>query len=106
MVRFQWESNEASRKQVFDEETGDELKVDNKYIMSPSDLCTIGFIDKILESGVKVLKIEGRGRSPDYVHNVVQTYRDAIDSYYGGSYNQKKAKKWIEELEKVFMMQT
>ncbi len=87
---------------VIDEETGDELRVENKYIMSPKDLCTIGFMDKILDSGVTVLKIEGRGRSPEYVHTVVKTYKEAIEAYYSGTYNSEKVKDWISELEKVF----
>ena len=87
---------------VIDEETGDELRIDNKYIMSPKDLCTIGFIDKILNSGVKVLKIEGRGRAPDYVHRVISTYREAIDAYNAGTYSQEKVPVWIKELETVF----
>ncbi|PIN74383.1 collagenase-like protease [Candidatus Woesearchaeota archaeon CG10_big_fil_rev_8_21_14_0_10_45_16] len=87
---------------VIDEETGDELKVDNKYIMSPKDLCTIGFIDKILDTGVKVLKIEGRGRSPEYVYTVVKTYREAVDSYLAGTYTEDKVRIWIEKLETVF----
>lgn len=87
---------------VKDEETGDELKVENKFIMSPKDLCTIGFLNKILETGVKVLKIEGRGRSPEYVYTVVKTYREAIDSCLNGTYNQDKIAKWTKELEKVF----
>src|SRR3990167_1719988 len=63
---------------VIDEETGDELKIENKYVMSPKDLCTISFIDKILESGVKILKIEGRARAPEYVSKVVRVYREAV----------------------------
>ena len=87
---------------VIDEETGDELKIDNKYIMSPKDLCTISFIDKILDTGVEVLKIEGRGRSPEYVYTTVKAYREAVDSYLDGTYTPEKVKKWIEELESVF----
>jgi putative protease len=87
---------------LVDEETGDELVLDNKYIMSPKDLCTIGFIDKIIEAGVKVMKIEGRGRAPDYVDTVVTAYREAIQSYGDGSYNQEKIDNWILQLEKVF----
>ena len=87
---------------VIDEETGDELILDNKYIMSPKDLCTIGFIDKILESGVKVLKIEGRGRAPDYVNTVVKSYREAVESYLEGTYTKEKIDSWIKNLEKVF----
>tara|TARA_Y100000310_G_C20699139_1_gene828038 strand:+ start:3128 stop:4438 length:1311 start_codon:yes stop_codon:yes gene_type:complete len=87
---------------VIDEETGDELRIDNKYIMSPKDLCTIGFIDKIVDSGVTVLKIEGRGRSCDYVHTTVACYDEAIEAYLNGTYTQEKIAKWIKRLETVF----
>ena len=87
---------------VIDEETGVELKVDNKYIMSPKDLCTIGFIDQLLEAGVSVFKLEGRGRSADYVYTVTKAYREAVESYQEGTYTDKKVKAWITELEKVF----
>lgn len=87
---------------VIDEETGDELKIENKYVMSPKDLCTIAFLDKILETGVSVLKIEGRGRSPEYVYATVKAYREAADSYFSGTYTQEKIDAWIKELEKVF----
>src|SRR3989338_6232832 len=87
---------------LIDDETGDELVVDNKYIMSPKDLCTIGFIDKILGSGVNVLKIEGRGRSPDYVYVVTKAYREAVDSFYKGTYTQHKIETWTKELETVY----
>ena len=87
---------------VIDEETGNELKLDNKYIMSPKDLCTIGFIDKLLDSGISVLKIEGRGRSPDYVYAVVKAYKEAVDSCLNGTYTQEKINYWTKELEKVY----
>ena len=87
---------------VIDEETGAELVIDNKYIMSPKDLCTIGFIDKILDSGVKVLKIEGRGRAPEYVHTVVKCYREAVDSYQNATYTEDKIESWKDELATVF----
>ncbi len=87
---------------VIDEETGDELKVENKYVMSPKDLCTIGCIDQILSSGVDVLKIEGRGRSPEYVYTVVKAYKEAVQSCLDRTYSQDKVKGWLKELEKVF----
>ena len=64
-----------------------ELVVDNEYIMSPKDLCTIGFVDKILSAGVSILKIEGRGRSPEYVNTVTSCYREAVDSVSEGTYS-------------------
>lgn len=79
-----------------------ELVVDEKYILSPKDLCTIGFLDKILEAGVSVLKIEGRGRSPEYVKTVSRCYRQAVDAYYDGTYGQEKVKQWMEELRSVY----
>lgn len=85
-----------------DEETGDELVVDNNYIMSPSDLCTIEFIDKIIEAGVSVFKIEGRGKAPEYVYTVVKSYKEAVELYYKGEYTKEKAKTLKEEMGKVF----
>jgi len=87
---------------VIDEETGDELVVNNKYVMSPKDLCTIGFIDKILDSGVSILKIEGRARSPEYVYTVTKTYKEAINSVLNESYTKEKVDSWIKDLETVF----
>lgn len=87
---------------VIDEETGDELKIDNKYIMSPKDLCTIGFIDKLLDSGISVLKIEGRGRSPDYVYAVTKCYKEAVESVLNKTYTKEKINNWTKELEKVY----
>ncbi len=87
---------------VIDEETGDELKIDNKYVMSPKDLCTIGFLDKLLDAGVSVLKIEGRAKSPEYVYTVTKAYREAIDSYYTNTYTPQKIKQWTTQLETVY----
>lgn len=87
---------------VIDEEDGSELVVDNDYVMSPKDLCTIGFLDKILESGVDILKIEGRARGADYVYTVAKTYKEAAESYYSGTYSPEKIEGWIKELSKVF----
>jgi len=87
---------------VIDEETGDELRIDNKYIMSPKDLCTIGFVDKILEAGVSVLKLEGRGRAPEYAYIVSKCYREAADAVLDGTYTKEKIDKWTKELETVF----
>src|SRR3989338_213955 len=87
---------------VIDEETGDELLLDNKYVMSPKDLCTIGFIDRIIESGVSILKIEGRGKPAEYVYTVTKTYKEAIESYFNKDYTKEKIEKWINELEEVY----
>ena len=87
---------------VIDEEDGNELIVDNNYVMSPKDLCTIGFLDKILDSGVDILKIEGRARGADYVYTVTKTYKEAAENYFSGTYSQEKIEKWINELSKVF----
>jgi len=87
---------------VIDEETGDELRVENKYIMSPKDLCTIGFIDKLLEAGVKVLKIEGRGRPADYVFVTTKCYKEAVESYFQENYTKEKIENWTKQLESVF----
>ena len=79
-----------------------ELVVDNEYIMSPKDLCTIGFLDKIIKAGVTILKIEGRGRSPEYVKTVVSCYREAVDSILAGTYNQQKIDSWYDRLKTVY----
>ena len=87
---------------VTDKEDGMEFEIDNEFIMSAKDLCTIDFIDKILDAGVSVLKLEGRGRSVDYVHTVTKCYTEAIDAYIDGTYSQDKVKDWKEKLATVF----
>ncbi len=87
---------------VTDIESGDELEIDNKYIMSPKDLCTIGFINKIIDAGVSVLKIEGRARSCEYVKTVVECYDEALNSCFDGTYNREKINGWKKRLETVF----
>ncbi len=87
---------------VTDKEQGVEFEIDNEYIMSAKDLCTIDFLDKIIDAGVKVLKIEGRGRSADYVFTVIKSYREAIDSYYAGDYTDSKIEDWKARLSTVF----
>ncbi|MBQ7712068.1 MAG: U32 family peptidase [Bacteroidales bacterium] len=87
---------------VKDLESDIELVVDNKYIMSPKDLCTIGFLDKIVRAGVSVLKIEGRGRSADYVQTVTRCYREAVDAIADGTYSQEKIEGWMQRLSTVF----
>ena len=87
---------------VTDLETDAELKIENQYIMSPKDLCTISFINKIIESGVSVLKIEGRARSAEYVKTVVECYNQAIKSYFDDKYTAEKINKWKEQLSTVF----
>ncbi|MDD5728314.1 MAG: U32 family peptidase [Victivallales bacterium] len=90
------------RYRVTDEETGDELLIDNKYVMSPKDICTIEFLDRILESGVAILKLEGRGRSADYVQTVTEVYRQAADAWLAGTYTTDKISEWLKRLETVF----
>lgn len=87
---------------VTDNETGDQLEIDNEYIMSPKDLRTIGFLNKIIDSGVTVLKLEGRARSPEYVKTVTQCYREAVDSIADGTYGTKKITEWEGRLARVF----
>lgn len=87
---------------VKDKDEEIELDVDSKYIMSPKDLCTIGFLDKILEAGVKVLKIEGRGRSAEYVKTVTKCYKEAARSYYERKYSAENIDKWTTELKSVY----
>lgn len=88
---------------VRDKEDGTELTIENEYIMSSKDLCTIGFIDQLIHAGAGMLKIEGRGRSADYVYTVTQCYREAIDAVYAGTYGKKEAiERWEERLNGVF----
>jgi putative protease len=79
-----------------------EMVIDNKYIMSPKDLCTIGFLDKIIAAGVSILKIEGRGRSPEYVNTVISCYREAVDSVADGTYSPEKVAEWMDRLKTVY----
>lgn len=78
------------------------LAIENEYIMSPKDLCTLPFLDKVLAAGVKVLKIEGRGRSPEYTKLTVGVYREAVDAINAGTFTQEKIEKWIERLRSVY----
>jgi putative protease len=87
---------------VIDQESGFEIEVDNEYLMSPKDLCTLDFLDQVIDSGIKVLKIEGRGRAADYVATVIKTYREAIDSYYEGTFTKEKINTWMEALATVY----
>ncbi len=87
---------------VIDEIDGHELILDNKYIMSPKDICLIRCLDKIVESGVSILKIEGRGRSADYVYTVTKAYREALNAINNGQYNPENIKRWEKEISGVF----
>jgi len=87
---------------VTDSETGYQLEIDNEYIMSPKDLCTIGFADKIADAGVTVFKIEGRARSPEYVRTVTSCYDEAVRSLADGTYSPEKVSRWTERLSSVF----
>lgn len=87
---------------VIDQESGVEMELDNEYIMSPKDLCTIDFLDQVADAGVKVLKIEGRGRAPEYVAKVIKCYREAIDSICEKTYTPQKVETWMQELKKVY----
>lgn len=87
---------------VTDNETGEQLAIDNKYIMSPKDLKTIHFLDRMVDAGVTVFKIEGRARGPEYVYTTVKAYSEAIQAIVDGSFTDDKAKAWDEDLAKVF----
>ena len=87
---------------VTDDETGNQLDIDNKYIMSPKDLKTVRFIDKMMKSGVRVFKIEGRARGPEYVYTVVSCYKEAIQSVLDGTFTEEKKNEWDERLATVF----
>ncbi|MBQ2132130.1 MAG: U32 family peptidase, partial [Prevotella sp.] len=85
-----------------DAETGNEIEVDNKYLMSPKDLKTVRFIDKLMKSGVRVFKIEGRARGPEYVYTVVKAYKEAIASVLDGTFTEEKKDEWDRQLATVF----
>lgn len=87
---------------VTDNETGHQLEIDNKYVMSPKDLKTIRFIDKMMDAGVRVFKIEGRARGPEYVYTVVSCYKEAIRAVLDGSLTEERKDAWDERLATVF----
>ena len=87
---------------VTDRETGMELDVDNKYIMSPKDLKTIGFMDKMVEAGVSVFKIEGRARAAEYVYTVVKCYKEALRAVLDGTFSPERVAEWDKQLATVF----
>lgn len=98
------ECNQICRRAytVKDKESEIELEIDNEYIMSPKDLKTISFLNTMLDSGVRVLKIEGRARGPEYVKTVVSCYREAVESYIDGTFTVEKIEGWNERLSRVF----
>ena len=87
---------------VTDQETGAELEIDNEYIMSPKDLKTIHFLNKLLDAGVSVLKVEGRARAPEYVKTVVECYREAVKAYFDGQFTDERVAEWDTRLNTVF----
>ena len=87
---------------VRDKETGFELEIDNQYIMSPQDLCTIDFLDRLIDAGVRVLKIEGRARSAEYVKRVCTCYNEALDALIAGNYTPERIEAWKKRLSEVF----
>ena len=87
---------------VTDNETGNQLEIDNKYIMSPKDLKTVRFIDRLMQSGVRVFKIEGRARGPEYVYKVVKCYKEAIAAVLNGTFTEARKDEWDRELATVF----
>jgi putative protease len=87
---------------VTDAESGEELLIDNEYIMSPKDLCTIDILDQVIASGIDVLKIEGRGKGPEYVYEVTRCYREAIDAIERRTYSADKISEWKDRLSSVY----
>ena len=87
---------------VTDNETGNPLEIDNKYIMSPKDLKTVRFIDRMMKAGVRVFKIEGRARGPEYVHTVVQCYKEAVGAVLDGTFTEARKDEWDRRLATVF----
>jgi putative protease len=87
---------------VTDEETGEELVIDNKHVMSPKDLCTVQYLDRIAAAGISVLKLEGRARTADYVAVTTRVYREALDALAAGTYDPTRCDEWLKTLERVF----
>ena len=87
---------------VIDQETGFEIEIDNEYMMSPKDLCTLDFLDQVMDAGIQILKIEGRGRAPEYVATVTRVYRAAIDALYEDTFSSGKVDAWMEQLATVY----
>jgi len=87
---------------VTDIETGKQMQINNDYVLSPKDLCALPFLDKIINTGVSILKIEGRGRTADYVHVVTSIYREAIEAIAENKFDKVKIKKWMERLKTVY----
>lgn len=87
---------------VTDLETGNEMVIDNEYIMSPKDLCTIEILDQVINAGVDVLKIEGRGKSADYVFTTTKCYKEAVEAVADGTFTAERAAEWMKELETVY----
>ena len=87
---------------VIDQETGFEVEIDNEYMMSPKDLCTLDFLDQVMDAGIQILKIEGRGRAPEYVATVTRVYREAIDALEEGTFTSEKVEAWMERLAAVY----
>jgi putative protease len=87
---------------VTDLEEGHELVIDNEYIMSPKDLSTIDFLNQLANTGIDIIKIEGRARSPEYVSRVTRVYREALDSIYNNTFNEEKITEWVHKLDSVY----
>ncbi len=87
---------------VTEKESGDSLEIENEYIMSPKDLCTIHFLNKMMDAGVRIFKIEGRARSPEYVKTVVKCYHEALEAVLDGTYTNEKIAAWQNRLSAVF----
>lgn len=87
---------------LIDQETGFEIEMDNEYMMSPKDLCTLDFLDQVMDAGIQILKIEGRGRAPEYVATVTRVYREAIDALYEDTFTSEKVETWMEDLATVY----
>lgn len=87
---------------VTDTETGEQLVIDNEYIMSPKDLCTIDILDQIIDAGVQVLKIEGRTKGAEYVQEVTRCYREAMEAVRNGTYTVDRVNAWKEDMRKVY----
>lgn len=97
--------NCRAKYKVTDMDTGKELVIDNHYVMSAADICTVDFLDQLLDAGVQVMKIEGRGRAPEYVHTVVKAYKNALEDIANDAYTPEKIEEYMEKLDAVYNRQ-
>jgi U32 family peptidase len=109
LAQYNFSANKGSclhpcrrKYKIIEEDTNQELIIDNHYVMSPKDLCTLPILDKIIDAGVSILKIEGRGKAPEYVYTVIKSYKDALDSIANNTFSNEKITSLLEDLQTVY----